>query len=167
MRKTTENWKAALINGLVDARRSLILAAREVPVDQRNAIFLGTWCIKDLLAHLVGWDFTNTQAIQEILSGKAPSFFTFYDKDWQSYNARLVQEYRIEPFEALLEEAANSHAQFIEYLQSLSADVIVNGKGRSPKGRTITIRNLLTAETSDEDKHLEQVRAFIISQLRV
>lgn len=161
MRKTAADRKAELINGLVEARRRLIQAVEEAPADRRDDIFLGEWCVKDLLAHLVGWDHTNQRAVQEILSGQAPSLFLSYDKDWQSYNARLVQDYRIEPFEDLLASAADSHAQLILYLQSLSADDVVNGKGHSPKGRTITIRNLLAAEAEDEGKHFEQVRTFL------
>lgn len=160
MRTTMADRKAALIDDLVDARDRLIRAAQSVPEDQRDEAFLGTWCIKDMLAHLIGWDFTNLQAVQEIIGGQAPAFFSYFDKDWQSYNATLVQKYRIEPFEELLEKAAESHAQWIQYLKSLSADEVVNGKGRSPKGRTITIRNLLIAEASDERNHTEQVLRF-------
>ncbi len=160
MRKTIADRKAELIDDLVEARNSLIHTAQSLPIDKRDEAFLGTWCIKDLLAHLIGWDFTNLQAVQEILSGQTPAFFSHYDKDWQSYNATLVQKYRVEPFEALLAKVADSHAQWIQYLQTLSAVDVVNGKSRSPKGRTITIRNLLIAEASDERKHTEQVRAF-------
>ncbi len=161
MRKTIADRKAELIDDLVETRQSLIRAAQSLPEEKRDEIFLGTWCIKDLLAHLIGWDITNLQAVQEILSGQAPGFFLYYDKDWQSYNAGLVQKFRIEPFEALLAKAEDSHTQWIKYLQTLPADDIVNGKSHSPKGRTITIRNLLATEASDERKHAEQVRAFL------
>ncbi len=160
MRKTIADRKTELIDELVEARNSLIRAAQLIPEEKCDEVFLGIWCIKDLLAHLIGWDVTNLQAVQEILSGQAPGFFLYYDKDWQSYNAGLVQEYRIEPFEALLAKAEESHAQWIQYLQTLPADDVVNGKSRSPKGRTITIRNLLVTEANDERKHAEQVRAF-------
>jgi len=166
MRRTVDDRKAELIAGLVEARRGLIEAAQSMPVKRRDEALTGVWSIKDLVAHLIGWDFTNLQAVQEILCGQAPAFFLRYDKDWQSYNAELVQKYRIEPFEALLAEAANSHAQWIQYLESLPADEVVNGKGRSPMGRTITIQNLLMAEASDENKHAEQVRAFPNSESR-
>jgi hypothetical protein len=164
MRKSQADRKADLIDRLVKARQNLVQVAQSVPEEQRGKAFLGSWCIKDLLAHLIGWDYTNHQAIQEILSGKSPAFFLQYDKDWQSYNARLVKQYRIEPFDALLAEAAESHAQWIEYLRALSPEDVVNGKGRSPKGRTITIRNLLIAEARDESKHAEQVQAFVLGQ---
>ena len=72
------------------------MAAEELPPLLHDQVLLGIWTIKDLLAHLIGWDFTNLQAIQQILAGQYPTFFKYYDKDWQSYNARLVLEYRVE-----------------------------------------------------------------------
>ena len=161
MRKTTEDHKRLWIDELVAARRSLLEAVNELPVERLDEVFLGSWSIKDLLAHLVGWDITNLQAIQEILAGQYPGFFQFYDKDWQSYNARLVGQYKIEPFAGLLAEVDASHRQLIEYLETLSAGELVDGKARSPKGRTITIRGLLRAEASDERQHAGQVRAMI------
>ncbi len=164
MRRNIDTRKEALIEGLVSARQSDLAAARKVPAEQLDQVFLGTWSIKDLLAHLIGWDFTNIQAIQEILAGQPPEFFQYYDKDWQSYNARLVATYRKEPFEALLAEVESSHRQLISYLRSLSPAEVVNGKGRSPRGRTITIRNLLLSEAGDEQAHARQVQSFL-SQL--
>ena len=161
MRKSLEQKKDDLIGGLVMARRSLLEAAGELPPERLDEVFLGTWSVKDLLTHLVGWDITNLQAIQEILAGQPPAFFQFFDKDWQSYNARLVAEYKIEPFMALLASLEDSHRQLITFLEGLPARFIVEGKGRSPSGRTIiTVHNLLQAEASDERKHAGQIGGY-------
>jgi hypothetical protein len=161
MRRTVEEKKRRWIDELLAARGGLLDAVKAFPEERQGEAFLGSWSVKDLLAHLAGWDFTNLQAIQEVLAGQYPSFFQFYDKDWQSYNARLVERYKIEPFSALLEEVEASHRQLIAFLESLSAEALVSGKARSPKGRTITIRSLLRAEASDERQHADQVNAFL------
>lgn len=161
MRRTIENRKDELIKGLVDARRSIMAAVQALPADRVEEVFLGTWCVKDLLAHMIGWDFTNLEAIQEIISERAPGFFQYYDKDWRSYNARLVAMYRKEALDILLEDVEASHHQLIRCLQTLSAEEVVNGKAKSAKGRTVTIRNLLLSETGDERLHAEQVRRFL------
>jgi hypothetical protein len=57
----------------------------------------------------VGWDTTNLQAIQEILAGQYPTFSQYFDRDWQSYNARLVEQYKKDPFAELLAEVERSH----------------------------------------------------------
>lgn len=160
MRKTSEQRKVDLIDSLVAARRCILEAAQALSPDRLDMVFLGTWSVKDLLAHLVGWDYTNLQAVKEILAGQVPGFFQYYDQDWESYNRSLVAQYRIEPFSALLAEAAGSHQQLVAFLEALPAKDLVDGRVKREKGRTVTIRNLLRAEASDEREHAGQVSAF-------
>lgn len=162
MRKSAGALKDALIEAMIDARSSLLAIVSTLPVEQLDAPCIGTWCAKDLLAHLVGWDITNLQAVREILAGQRPGFLRHYDKDWQTYNAQLVATYRIEPFKALLAEVHDSHSQLVMFLRSLPTQVIVKGKSPSGQGRTVTIRNLLAAEADDERKHAAQLEAFLM-----
>ena len=159
-RKTVEDRKQALIDDLIEARRHVLDAAQSLPADAAAEIFLGTWSVKELLAHLVGWDFTNLHAIQEIINGQYPTFFRYYDQDWHSYNQQLVEKYHKEALFELLTEAKDSHRQLIEFLRSCSAEDLVKGRVRRENGRSVTIRNLLTAEARDEGTHAEQVLAF-------
>ncbi len=160
MRKSPSERKDALLNDLVAARESLLAVVRELPPGCLDAPCIGTWSVKDLLAHLIGWDVTNLQAVKEILAGQRPSFFQYYDPDWRSYNARLVGTYRKEPFEALLAESADTHKQLIAFLQSLPANDILLGKSPKEQGRSVTIHNLLRSEAEDERKHCAQVHTF-------
>ena len=155
---TIEEHKNRLIVELTAARASVLDTIRLVPPGREDEVFLGIWSIKDLLAHLEGWDFTNLQAISEILAGQAPTFFQFFDKDWHSYNARLVQQYKRDSFSELLVDVNASHLRLVGYLQTLTAPEIVTGKFKRPNGRTITVKNLLVAETRDELVHAQQVR---------
>jgi hypothetical protein len=59
MRKTSDGKKQELLDELRDARSSLLSQAARLSLEQQDAIFLGTWSAKELLAHLIGWDFTN------------------------------------------------------------------------------------------------------------
>ena len=79
--KTAQAKKDALIANLVEARKNILNAASALPAKQRDGIFLGSWSVKDLLAHLIGWDYTNIQAVKAILANKVPAFFSHYDKD--------------------------------------------------------------------------------------
>ena len=86
--------KDEVISGLVEARACILAAATQLPVEKQDQVFLGTWSVKDLLAHLMGWDFTNVEASQEILECKLPSFYAHHDRDWRTYNAGLVERYK-------------------------------------------------------------------------
>ena len=114
-------------------------------------MFLGTWSVKDLLAHLVGWDYTNLQAVQEILAGQKPSFFQHYDRDWRSYNAQLVAEYKRDDFSELVAIVEASHRELIDFLQTAPVDEYI---------RKRRIASLLRTEIKDEEEHHKQVLAF-------
>lgn len=161
MRENTNKKQTKLLGDLASSRQQILDLVTQIPPDQQNVPFLGKWCVKDLLAHMIGWDVTNQEAVQEILSGQRPHFFQHYDKDWQSYNDRLVAAYRKEPFEALLADAASSHERLLDFLRALPPEAILEGKYKGETGRTVTIRNLLRAEAADEMKHVAQVRAFL------
>ena len=163
MAKTISDHKEEIISDLIRARQAITSEIKALPAERIEEPCVGFWCLKDLLAHLIGWDFTNLQAVEEILGRQRPTFFQYYDKDWQSYNARLVAAYRKEPFDALLADAKNSHHQLVTFLQSLSASELVNGKSPPEQGRTVTIRTLLRSEAGDERKHAGQIHAFLYS----
>jgi len=152
--------KSTLLSGLATTRSLILQSVKLIPPDREDEIFLGYWSIKDLIAHLEGWDHTNLQAIQEILAGKPPSFFQFSDRDWQSYNHTLVQQYRRDSLDEQLANQDRSHQKLMLFLASLPAQELVNGKVKRANGRTITIRNLILSEIRDELQHAEQIRDY-------
>lgn len=160
MANNREKRKEEIISDLTSARQSVLAEMALLTEGQLNEPCVGIWCVKDVLAHLIGWDYTNLQAVQEILAGQRPTFFQYYDKDWRSFNAHLVAIYRKEPFGEHIKEAETSHQQLVGFLQSLPAEKLVNGKSPREQGRTITIRNLLKSEAADERKHAEKIHAF-------
>jgi hypothetical protein len=161
LRKTINDRKREILADLVAARRDILEVVAALPPERVDEIFLGEWTVKDLIAHLIGWDATNRQAVMEILAGQSPTFFQYYDKDWQSYNRSLVAKYKLEPFAALLATVENSHHELISFLDSIPAKELLNSKARTTRGRTVTIHNLLRAEARDERVHAEQVRTLL------
>ena len=144
--------KDAVIGGLLKARRKILHTAGLLSAAQQDEVFLGVWSVKDLLAHLAGWDYTNMRAVQEILAGQKPTFWAHYDRDWRSYNARLVAEYRRDDFAELLALLKESHQKLIEFLQALPADEYLKRK---------RIASLLRLEIRDCEEHHRQVEDFI------
>jgi hypothetical protein len=144
--------KQELIDGLLRARREVLDAASLLSPPQQDQVFLGIWSLKDLLAHLAGWDDTNRRAVGDILAGRKPAFWEHYDKDWASYNALLVAEYRRDDWSEMLEVVRESHSRLIDYLESLPAeDLLTRGK----------IRTLLRTEIKDEREHTRQVERYV------
>lgn len=89
--------------------------------------------------------------MKEILAGRKPGFWGHYDRDWKTYNARLVEEYRRDDFAKLIASVEESHRRLADFLQSVFADEYVKKR---------KIGSLLRAEIKDERTHHRQVEEF-------
>lgn len=157
----SEADKHGLLSNLIETRIAILQEASQLSPMAQDTVFLGIWSVKDLIAHLVGWDFTNLPASNDIQSGKLPEFYAHYDKDWKTYNAELVAKYKRDDFEELLALPRDSHSQLIAYLETVPAEVFEKDFGvRSGRNYKITIARLLRAELKDEQEHLKQIQDF-------
>jgi hypothetical protein len=152
--------KDEIISGLVETRRRILDVASCLPPEKQDEVFLGVWSVKDLLAHLVGWDFTNTEAAREILAGEVPNFYSYYDRDWKTYNERLVARYKKEDFADLLASVEDSHQELIDFLKTIPAQEFEKDRGVRFKRYKVTIARLLQAEIDDEKVHHMQIKEF-------
>jgi len=152
--------KDIVISELVEARRKILDVASSLSPAQQDEVFLGVWSVEDLLAHLVGWDFANLEAAQAILIGKVPAFYSHHDRDWQTFNARLVAEYKKDKFADLLASAEDSHQKLTDFLESIPAEEFDKDRGVRFKGYKVTIARLLQVEAKDEEEHYTQIKKF-------
>jgi len=154
---SAEAEKNRLISELGDVRHRILKTAAGLGPGARDEVFLGTWSTRDLVAHLIGWDYTNTQAIDEVLAGRLPRFFEAHDRDWRTYNALLVETYMKTVYRELLRDARRSHRMLIERVLQTPAVDLGRDMGVRARGWKVTIERLLKAELSDERTHLEQL----------
>jgi hypothetical protein len=161
MRATAQAKKDKVIAELVEARRKIFDVASYLPPEKQGEVFLGIWSVKDLLAHLVGWDFTNLAAVQEILAGQLPSFYAHHDRDWRTFNAGLVAKYKRDDFAALLSLVQGSHQRLVDFLGPVPAEEFSRDRGLRFRGYKVTIVRLLQAEASDEEVHCKQIQAWL------
>lgn len=152
--------KDQIISGLIDTRNRILNAASELSPAEQDQVFLGIWSVKDLLAHLIGWDYSNLEASEAVLEGQLPGFYSYRDRDWTSYNARLVAEHRREDFEELLVAVNASHRKLINFLQTIPAEEFDRDREVRFRRYKVTISCLLQAEIKDEERHYQQIKAF-------
>ena len=161
MRPTAEEKKARYLQTLRDERLALLEVAAAVPPAAAGVVFLGEWSAKDIVAHLIGWDYANIEAIQAILDGRLPAFYAHHDRDWRSFNAELVRRYRLEDFDALLQSARDSNQALYDRLLTVPAAEFERDHGVRFRGYMVTIARLLAAESDDEQVHAQQLRDFL------
>jgi hypothetical protein len=160
MDERSQETKDRIMAELADARRKTLDLAHSLPPEKRNQVFLGFWSIKDLLAHLIGWDYTNIQATRELLEGERPEFYSYHDRDWRSYNARLVERYKKDSYAELLSSTESSHRELMEFLGTVPADEFDRDRGIRFKRYKITIADVLQGEADDEKEHYSQLKEF-------
>lgn len=160
--KSAETKKADLISRLVETRLKILNVAAALTPERAEEKFLGSWSARDLLAHLAGWDETNIQAGKEILGGALPSFYAEHDRDWATYNAKLVEEFGRETLEDQLALTTETHEKLIAFLEDLPADELWADRGIRARGWKVTIGRLLEAELSDEEEHYQQVQQILL-----
>ena len=153
--------KDKIITVLVETRQNILTEASQLSDARRGQIFLGIWSVKDLLAHLIGWDETNLEAAKSILDGKLPLFYEYRDHDWQTYNAMLVKKYKRDSFQELVAAMEQSQKKLVDFLQALPPEQFNKDFGVRFRGYKVTILRLLDAEWKDEQTHLQQIVDFI------
>jgi hypothetical protein len=153
--------KEALIKDLVETRRAMIDIAQALPSEMQYRVFLGVWSAADLIAHLIGWDYTNIEAIGRIQAGELPAFYAHRDRDWKTYNEYLVGRYKREDFDELLHDVAVSHQKMTRSLEQLPAKVYSKDHGVRVGSYRVTIERLMQAELKDEKEHLQQLVGFV------
>lgn len=160
MNRKAQDKKDQLLAKLQEVRSSILAEASALRAEERDIVFLGIWSIKDLLAHLVGWDYTNIEAAQNVLSGKVPEFYTQRDRDWQTYNALLVKKYKRDSFDELLTLTKDSQHKLIEFLETIPPAAFNKDFGVRFRGYKVTMQRLLEAEAEDEQTHCQQIKDF-------
>lgn len=160
MKRTATDFKAELLYGLKAVRESILAEALALPAGACDRTFLGTWSVMDLLAHLAGWDYTNLQAAHDILDGLLPEFYEQHDRDWQTYNASLVEKYKQPNLRKQVELVRQAQKKLMDELQTIPAEDLKRDMGVRSRGIKVTIARLLQAELEDETTHFEQIYEY-------
>jgi hypothetical protein len=151
-----------IIAGLIEARRQILDTVSTLSPEKQDEIFLGSWAIKDLLAHLVGWDYANIDAVKDIRAGKPPRVLEQWDPNWVKYNAELVRQYKRDNWVELLDSIQQSHHALIEIVRAIPAEDVEKDFGiRSPSGTNVTVELFLQFEIEDEGRHYQQIRDWL------
>jgi len=164
MAQKAQPKKDEIVAALIQARRKILDVAHTLPPEKQDQVFLGVWSVKDLLAHLIGWDYTNIEATKSILAGELPEFYSYRDRDWQTYNAFLVEQHKKDDFVEVLYAVEASQRALMSFLGTVPAEEFDRDRGIHFKRYKVTIARLLRAEAEDEEEHYRQIKEFAESE---
>lgn len=152
--------KEQVLSEMQRVRSELMTEVAALSRKERDTVFLGIWSVRDLLAHLAGWDFANLDAAKRIIKGGLPSFYEHKDRDWQTFNAMLVKRYRLNTFREQLAILKRSQQMLIDHLQTIPPEDFNRDFGVRFRGYKVTVQRLLEADIKDVRIHHQQIVDF-------
>ena len=91
-------------------------------------VWLGTWSIKDLVAHMSGWHYELGPALERLARGEKPiPEGTSYD-DPDPWNAKFAAAKKDTPISVVLRELEASHSYFMTQAGKVPEERFVPGK---------------------------------------
>ena len=118
-------------------RRSLLESIEGLSDDELTTVSMpGGWTIKDMLAHIIGWDYRIISILPLIAAGRAEDI-PRVDVEQQNWHA--VAKFKDKSVAEVLAEIRKTHQQVLDLLTQLDYTEIDRRHER--QGRVITIRS--------------------------
>jgi hypothetical protein len=118
---------------------------------------LKNWTIRDIVAHLIGWNWSLIRGSRQIMNGELP----FYDhnpgENYSIINAAFIQEYSSTNKDELITELQTSARELARFLSALSPDAWDRDFGVRHKGAVVTIHNSMDELIEDYEHHRKQI----------
>ncbi len=118
--------------------------------DEMSQVWLGQWCVKDIVAHVAGWHREMTGALERLGRGERPTPEGVDYSDPDPWNAGFASAQKGAPPSQVIGEL---DASFRGYRDAASA----LGEDRFEPGRTVD-RILTTSGTHHYTEHGDQIR---------
>ena len=97
---------------------------------QMSQVWLGSWGVREILAHMTGWHREMIPALARLGRGEAPYPDGAYD-DFDSWNARFVDARKGRPTAEILREVDASHRELLSAASRLPDEHFAEGKSAS------------------------------------
>ena len=120
--------------------------------EQMTQVWLGTWCLRDIVSHMSGWHRELGPALERIARGERPiPEGTSYD-DVDAWNAKFAAAKRDNPVAEVLLELDASHEAFMHAAAQVPESRFAEGK---------TAWKIVSQNTAHHYKeHGDQIRAW-------
>jgi hypothetical protein len=126
-------------------------AVKGLDESQMSEVWLGTWGVREILAHATGWHREMIPALERLGREEAPYPEGAYD-DFDSWNARFVEARKGQAGADLLRELDASHREVLTAASRLPDEQFAEGKPTSGLVDGITAGHYR--------EHAEQIRQW-------
>jgi hypothetical protein len=120
--------KQAVVKEIRDAYGEFTDAIQGLGDEQMTKPFLGTWSLREITGHIIGWQQQMTIGLERMARGERPSPEGANWSDVQSWNDRFAAGVQGRAVRDLLRELDGSVAAMIAALEALPDDRFGEGK---------------------------------------
>jgi hypothetical protein len=150
------NAKDELLNAAAREYRAFHEALQGLNEAQMTEVWLGTWSVRDIVAHIAGWHREMTPALERLARGERPLPPGVSYDDVDAWNARFAAARRESSAADVLLELDTSHEDFLHAAAQVPAERFEAGK---------TAHRIVDQNTAHHYReHAEQVRAWRASR---
>ena len=125
-------------------------------IDTQTEICPG-WTVKEILAHIAGWDAVGTSCLQAHLAGEQPPPLEARGID--AYNAYVVAGCATLTYEEVIEDWKRARRQFVKALSEAPPDKL-RDPVQFPWGETGSIARLVSILDEHEREHASEILEF-------
>lgn len=144
--------KSELIQEFIEARETIRKLLPEI--DPHMEIYPG-WTIKEVLAHLTGWDDSTVLALQHFVAGQPPVMTAIRGINY--HNQQTVEERKKLTLEQVIQEWEWVRDQLIPVVDNLNEQAFAT-RIVAPWGENISVYGVLKIMVEHEHEHAEVIR---------
>ncbi len=147
--------KASTIKEVEDGFKNLLATVEKLDERAMNKTFYGDWSVKDILAHIAGWQHTMAGAMERMGRGEKPTPEGVDYSDADGWNARFAGAMRAQNATTVVADLKQSFANYMRAARAIPEDRYGDGK---------TINRLLESSGSGHyAEHLPAIKEYVKS----
>ena len=148
--------KDELLNEAAREYKAFHEALQGLNESQMSEVWLGTWSVRDIVAHIAGWHAEMGPALERLARGERPVPDSVSYADVDAWNARFTAARRTTPVADVLLELDKTHEYFLRAAAAVPSERFQPGK---------TAWKIVDQNTAHHYReHAEQIRAWRMSQ---
>ena len=120
--------KRTAISEVESAFRELLGAVEALDERAMSRVFYGTWCAKNILAHITGWQIEMTGALERMARGERPTPEGVDFSDADAWNARFAAGANAQNASTIVAGLKQSFANYVRAARALPEDRFGEGK---------------------------------------
>lgn len=140
-----------LVSGFQRSQQELHGAVAGLGEEAAEEIWYGRWGVKQIVAHIAGWESAMAEALGKIALGERPSAEGINLSDVDGTNDQFAEKVQPLSFDQVLQDLSSAGGRLVEAIQALPEDRLGEGK---------TARRIVDTMIRHPAEHTDAIRQW-------